>query len=298
MEKYEHEGLLFKAIRDSRKLSLEQVAKGICDRTTIQKFEKFGNNMGFITFYKLIQRMGVTLEEFQQEMNDYELDDLKWLMTEMGDYYNSRDVEGLRLIISQLEQEVEPNNKLTYTKMNYLMAKTLLSYIDGDTELSEKDKKEITGYLIFNEHWGFFELTLFGNTMKALPLDDLFDLTKQAIIRSDFYQSIAENKGLTIQILLNAMKEFIVRCEYKMAREISQSIAELLEEGQTYYKIIHMFVLGSLEFSVDNFDLGLKLMSKAIEILEELKEHRLVNEYRGTYNVAMKYLEENGIEMG
>ena len=298
MEKYEHEGLLFKAIRESRKLSLKRVADGICDRTTIQKFEKSGNNMGFITFYKLIQRMGVTLAEFQQEMNDYELDDLKWLMTEIGNYYDSRDIDGLRSITSQLEREVEPNDKLTYTKMNYLMAKILLSYIDDEVELSTHDKENITGYLIFNEHWGFFELTLFGNTMKALPLEDLLDLTKQIIIRSDFYQSIAENKSLTIQISLNAMKEFIARRKYEMAREISQSIKEILDEGQAYYKLVHMFVLGSLEFSMDNYELGIKLMKQAIQILEVLKEHKLVNDYRRTYNVAVRHLEEKGIELG
>ena len=291
VENYEHEGQLFKALRESRGLTKVEVTKDICSDTTLIKFEKNGSNMGFRTFCQLLQRIGVTLTEFQYSMNYHELDDFKWLLSNVGTCYEEKRIDELRQIVNQLEQELPQKKKVTYQKLNYLMVKTLLSYIDEETTLSEQEKEIIAGQHLFIEHWGYFELTLFANTLDSLEKQNLIVLTRETIARSEFYQAIPENKSLIIQVLLNAMKTLIAEREYSVAKEVGVTIQEMLEDDDDHYTIIHMFTTGALEFSMDNFDVGLELMERAIKIVELLGRDYLVQDYRSTYNTALQHLE-------
>ena len=290
VEKYEHEGQLFKALRESRRLTKVEVTKDICDDTTLINFEKKGSNIGFMRFCQLLQRIGVTLSEFQLSMNYHELDDFKWLLSDVGTCYEEKRVDDLRQIVNQLEKELPKKKKVTYQKLNYLMVKTLLSYIDNETKLSEEEEQIIAGQHLFVEHWGYFELTLFSNTLNTLEKQKLIDLTRDVIARSEFYQAIPENKSLTIQVLLNAMKTLIAEREYSVAKEVGVTIQEMLEDDDDHYTIIHMFTTGALEFSMDNFDVGLELMERAIKIVELLGRDNLVRDYRSTYNDARQHL--------
>ena len=290
MEKYEHEGQVFKAMRESRGLTLKQVSEGICSSGNLSKFENDNISIGIVTFYQLIQRLGVTLSEFNHAMNDYELDDFKWFLNEIGEYYDNDNVMALRQITNQLEKEIPSTKKLTYPKLNYLMAKSLLSQIDNETPLTKQDKEDIIGYLLFNNHWGYFELSFFGNTMGVLDVDKLVELTNEMLGRAEYYQAITENKSLTIQILLNAMQKFVAEDECGTAKKISQEIQNLIEEEHVYFKLVHKFTKGMLEFSMDNYEIGLQMMEKAIIILDELEVNNLARRCRKTYNDALEHM--------
>ena len=292
MEKYENEGQLFKAMRESRGLILQQVSEGICSPGNLSKFENDNISIGIVTFYRLVQRLGVTLSEFNHAMNDYELDDFKWFMSEVAEHYDNSNATALRQIINQLEKEIPSTKKMTYPKLNYLMAKSLLSQIDDEIPLTKKEKEEIIGYLLFNNYWGYFELSFFGNTMGALNINDLVELTNEILGRAEYYQAIPENKSLTIQILLNSMQKLIAKDKYENAKKISHEIEKLLNEDHMYFKTVHKFTKGMLEFSINNYEIGLELMKKAINILDELEVSNLAKRCRKTYNDALEHMKK------
>jgi len=286
--KYEHAGEFLKVIRESREMTLKDVTDGICNYSTLQKFEAGTGNMRFRTVFQIIKNLGITLAEFHQVMSNYESDDFKVMINGAVEFYEQNNVEELTKIVEQLKHLIPETEKgqNSYFKLNYLMAKALLSQIDDTTQLSQEEKELIVGKLLFNEHWGYFELSLFGNVVKIFETEKLLELTNEMIERSKFYQAIPKNKHLASEILLNVMKILVVRRKYTEARKISEVIANMLDENHMYLKVVYGFTKGTLEFSDGNFELGLQMMADVIKILEILKVNVLLEEYRALYKQA------------
>ena len=292
MKHYEHVGELFKAMRHSRKMTLSQVGGAEYTDGALSIFESTGNGMSFSTFYLLLQRMGYTLREFHSAMKDFELDDFDHLIADVREYYNNNRKTELKEIADRLALNLPVTKKVTYQKLQYWMVKSLLSEIDDDITLSDDEKKAIAGHLLFIEEWSRFELMLFGNTIKAFPTNKFIELALEAVGRTDFYKSIPENRVLTVEVLLNTANELISQDEYSTARTIISYVESLLSDKDCYHRLVLMFTKGALEFSDGNFDIGLKLMIKPIEIFEVLGNTGMADSYRTTYNSALKMLDE------
>jgi len=88
MEKYEElkdkeikDGEILRNIRKARKLTQIDLASGIVTSQTVSAFEKGDSEPNYKAFCAMVKNAGSTLEEFEYEMNGFELSEF-WSVLE------------------------------------------------------------------------------------------------------------------------------------------------------------------------------------------------------------------------
>lgn len=289
-DKMKHAGEIFREMRKARKLSQTTVSEGFSGKSTVSDFENMGHEIGYITFYQLINRINVSLEEFQYEMNDHKLGIFDDLLERVTNFYNSSDVNALKKLL--VIEEARTKNKTCNHDLTCVMIKNMIGQLDSNIKLLKNEQKMIVDYLLKAERWGYYELVLFGNTMPTFTKTSLITFSKEAISRSAVYQKIPTNKLLIIKILLNVLVVLIHYDEFNIAINLKKEIEKLIGEDDIFAKTVLIFVTGGLELSMGDAESGKIKMKTAIDIFKAVGSLNLANTYQQSYDKAVNELEK------
>jgi len=275
-------GEIFKKIRKERNLTQKKVAEGVCSHQIVSDFEKKGQEISYLSFYGLIKNIGVSLDEFQYELNQYKLSEWERILEQATDLFFEKDINGLKTL---LKNEIKKTKNLPYGHdLNCLMIKNLLSKINDETVMSEEEKNQIKDYLTAIEHWGYYELTLFNNTIDIFSPTVLILLVNEFYKKIEFYSEVFHNKNLTILISINIMGKLIEFKEFEEAKIIKGTIYKNIKENQILYKNLFLFACGYLDFSTNKKNEGIQKMKRAIFVFKIVESNNLALTYRNAFN--------------
>jgi len=274
-------GNSFKKIREMRKMSQEEVSKGISSTSQVSNFENGKGDITLSKFFSMIKRMGITFEEYEHTLNNYELDEFHKMMSKIRNFYNENNDHALKELLLAEDKKEEKEN--IYHELNCLMIKNLISELDGTHQLSRKEITTLSEYFMSTEEWTYHDLILYNNTMRAFPTKTVETLTNEAIARSVFYSEIPRNKGLIIEMLINASIIFYDCNKLDRAIYFIKCIERLLEEASIYEKTLYLFVTGAMEFSSGKEEVGKKKMEDAIGVFNTVGSYHLAKSYQENY---------------
>ncbi len=144
---------LIRKLRKERGLTQEQLTRAISQRGTLAAFESRGTKIGFELLFNYLERMNITLEEYQFLLNNNNLSN-KQKLTNYLIY--SKDVSPTQ------EKELLNEYKKTgniYYRLIYSQRRLIISYLCNDA-FNEELKEEIETikrYLETIDTWGHFE---------------------------------------------------------------------------------------------------------------------------------------------
>ena len=275
-------GKSFSEIRNGRNLTQKQVAAGVCSDSQVSAFEKGESKITLANFYGLIQNAGSTLEEFEYIVNGFNLNSFQRVLTNITKLFDENDIRGLKKVLSQEEDKLRKG--VIRSELTCLMIKHVIFEVDHtEPPLSDGDKEKLANYLVGIDHWGWYELILYGNTMRAFPATAIHIYSNEAISRSAFYKSIPRNKTLLARILINTVIALVGYKEIELAVSFKSHAEKFLEERDVFERAVFHFVSGAIDFYTNREELGKKKMEEAIAIFDIVGSTRIAASYQRNY---------------
>lgn len=159
---YSKYGIIFRKIREQKKMSLTNFPKIGISKAALSKFERGQAMMSFESVVCALQEMGVTLEEYESFLNAYSSCEEESLWEEIEKAAFRADKRRLQDL-----QDTAHNADL------YFMG---LACKACYTRLTPQEAEEITDYLYEIEIWSFGELRLLYFSMESLRTKDILHI--------------------------------------------------------------------------------------------------------------------------
>ncbi|MEX2784660.1 helix-turn-helix domain-containing protein [Streptococcus sp. H49] len=137
-------GLILKKIRESKGLSLANVAGNNISKSQLSRFENGETDITLDKLLSVLDVLNVSIREFIYMGHGFHRDGLSELIDEMRKYCNRNDSRSLKkLLIHYLENQKDTlNNKLAV-----ILIKAKLQEIEGINHLEKEDVAFMSDYL-------------------------------------------------------------------------------------------------------------------------------------------------------
>ena len=198
-------GKIFKVIRESKNMSLKEVAAGDISVAQLSRFERGVSGITLDSFYCCLKNMAVSLDEFQYVYHNYIESDDVLFSKKVAEAYRENNVVKLQNILASSESLVEKFPEKKNYRLNTIVVRAVLSSCNPDFQISKKDIEFLTDHLFSVEEWGRYELWLFTNSVDLLTLETLETFASEMINRTQFYNDLPENRRRIIKMLLNVI---------------------------------------------------------------------------------------------
>ena len=269
MKMSENTGKVFQAIRKSKHLSMQEVADADISQSQISRFERGESSMTIDKFLVLLRNLSMTFDEFEQIRNRFSLSEEEQFQEELGQAFENRNSTQLRSMLKSLEQKIKDQPKKRYLRINRLVVKAVLAQLMGFS-LPKDDSEELQEYLMTVEDWGRFELWAFANGAQLFNDATLNLMAGEIVQKTEFYQSLPQNKQLVIRIILNLIALWIQRENFRLAMKyITYLDKELLSVDFLYEKLMLRYNKGFYRYKMGDKS-GLTLMRECNEMLQKL----------------------------
>ena len=187
--------------RESRGIRLKDVAKAGISTSQLSRFEKGQTDLTISKFMLILDEINVPIDEFMYAVHDFHRDDLNELLTKVRLLY--RLMISMKWRNSCFSDGVEKTKGKSFIHINTILLKIRLQDLSGEDYYTEDDLKDLTDYLFSVEHWGYYELLIFINTLDVLNHEVFMVLAREMSKRSDFYKEIPNNRRMISTMLLN-----------------------------------------------------------------------------------------------
>jgi len=276
-------GITFKNLRTSKGFKQADLVMSAVSKSTISSFELGDSDIQLSKFYKLIKKIGVSLEEFDYALNGYDFSDYDKLMVKIGTLYEQKNISALKILLSSETDRLKCSTSNIHDEINCAMIKCLIAEIDKDFTIDKDEKNKITDYLFKSENWSYHQLVLYNNTIRILDTSSIVYYTDLAISRSTYYEKIPLNKRLIMEMLLNTMIVLCDKKEYMSAVKFKSYFERIVDERDLFEKTIYLYLKGSIDFYYGKVAKGKEQMEKAINVLSDLESYSLLGGLQEDY---------------
>lgn len=269
-------GEFIKKIRQEKHLTQKELAEGILSKNFLSKFERGESKITSEIFLKLLERLNVSLDEFEQLVTSKHSQ--KEFLQKLETFKSQKDgylLENLKAEEKQLFQSDRNRRHLH----NQFLVEAHLQYLQGKN-IDVKQKRVIQSYLFEVEEWGDYEWELFGNIVFCLSTKETHLYLDSIFRKARLGKHDTMHKRMLCRILLNIFLEDI-EANPSEASQVEAYLTELLQDEEFYYEKIRFYYLqGILHIYQGHVDKGKLECMKMIDIFYQLKEYKKVSQYR------------------
>ena len=193
-------GYLLKRLRKEKGLSQSELSDEILSKNHLSKIERGENDISFQTLLKLLDRLNISLFEFELLLDKIQ-DNQSTFLKDLSIAVANND---LYLLNELLTREIELKSKSNNIrhKHNVILLK---AYIDkfSNTPLNHHEIQEIIQYILTVDECGRYEISLFGNFVGFMSSDMRHNLVKMINRKSQLFHSDKNYTEIFTRILLN-----------------------------------------------------------------------------------------------
>ena len=285
MNRYGH---LLKLLREQKGISQFDLSDGILSKNHLSKIERGENDISFQTLLKLLDRLNISLFEFELLLDKIQ-DNQSTFLKDLSIAVANND---LYLLNELLTREIELKSKSNNIrhKHNVILLK---AYIDkfSNTPLNHHEIQEIIQYILTVDECGRYEISLFGNFVGFMSSDMRHKLVKMIYRKSQLFCSEKNYTEIFTRILLNVCYADIMEKKFNSAIEVIDIIEKHLNLTELYYeKNQCKFFKGLYLIGTQNKEEGEKLCKKSIEFFYFMNDISKAIEHQ---KVLKKFTEEN-----
>lgn len=263
--------LLLKKLRTERNLSQRKLAADISERSTLATFEQKGHRIAFDILYKYLDRLNVTLEEFEYHLTNNQLNEKKQLSKQFHNAYYQHDFDQLAVLIEESKTTYQETQDFFYYLLysQYYLILKKKGYVHTIDE-TERIETVIKGYLDKIETWGRFEITIFANLM-FLFTDEYILFQIEQLNKQEFYNNLLSlNYHIYSKLLTNAAFLFIDRSQIDHLKQILFYMTKNIPLDNDRIRLMIRYFEGIIAIFHGEIETGKQTISKTIEILNFL----------------------------
>lgn len=273
-------GKTLRFIRTSKQVSINKLADDVISKSQLSRFERGESEISCSKLNHLLNKLNTSFDEFLIINRGFSDDDFKIMINEIRDSTASSDIQNLKKILESYQNK----DKSTLKNFEITLLKSILNNYSKDIYPSKSELDELVDYLFKVEHWGYYEISLFGNCFRQLTYQTIFSLTKELLNKIRYYIRAESNKRLVIQLTINCLIVSIDKEYFENARYLLKKVECLLNSETSFYeKTVFIYASGYLLYKEGNLD-GKDKMLDALNVFKILSEDKFYKNYIEHYN--------------
>lgn len=275
-------GKVFKMIRESKNMSLKEVAGDFVTPAQLSRFENGKSNLSVDTFFYCLRRMDVLQGEFFSLFDAYFQDQDVRLSSQLYKSIETGNIGYFKKQIREYQERFEENGRKS-DRVLIAVFHVMMNRCDSTQIIPEAEKEVIADYLMSVDEWCFYELWILSYCARALSTKLLELLCSELLNRTQFFHTITENRQRIYRVLLNVVSILLDRKETIVAAKFIHSLDSLdIMEGDLYERQQLKFAKGHLNYLQGNIK-GLETMKKCKEIADFLDCYDLSQQIEDTF---------------
>ena len=264
-------GEVFKELRKSRNVSLQEATGGEFTYSMLSKFERGEADLSSMKLITALDNIHSDLNEFMYLVRGFSQKKVLAFQENLWDLYDREGIDSLHSLYEETTQKYRSSGETSYL-LQMIRIKSLLVFFDSEIRATDEELTFLYDYFFTIDIWGNYELELFSTISTLFPLPLYFKYSREMLQKTDLLGSLPSNKVGIDTILINGLfKAIEEKDKLKADYFVFQIEKRELPESQAYLKIIYMIAKGYYDtiFKVENK--GLEKIQRGITILQDLE---------------------------
>lgn len=264
-------GEVFKELRKSRNVSLQEATGGEFTYSMLSKFERGEADLSSMKLITALDNIHSDLNEFMYLVRGFSQKKVLAFQENLWDLYDREGIDSLHSLYEQKTQKYRSSGEKSYL-LQMIRIKSLLVFFDSEIRATDEELTFLYDYFFTIDIWGNYELELFSTISTLFPLPLYFKYSREMLQKTDLLGSLPSNKVGIDTILINGLfKAIEEKDKLKADYFVFQIEKRELPESEAYLKIIYMIAKGYYDtiFKVENK--GLEKIQRGITILQDLE---------------------------
>lgn len=264
-------GEVFKELRKSRNISLQEATGGEFTYSMLSKFERGEADLSSIKLITALDNIHSDLNEFMYLVRGFSQKKVLAFQENLWDLYDREGIDSLHSLYEETTQKYRSSGEKSYL-LQMIRLKSLLVFFDSNIRATDEELTFLYDYFFTIDIWGNYELELFSTISTLFPLPLYFKYSREMLQKTDLLGSLPSNKAGIDTILMNGLfKAIEEKDKLKADYFIFQIENRDLPESQAYLKIIYMIAKGYYDTSFKVENKGLEKIQRGITILQDLE---------------------------
>lgn len=264
-------GEVFKELRKSRNVSLQEATGGEFTYSMLSKFERGEADLSSMKLITALDNIHSDLNEFMYLVRGFSQKKVLAFQENLWDLYDREGIDSLHSLYEETTQKYRSSGETSYL-LQMIRIKSLLVFFDSEIRATDEELTFLYDYFFTIDIWGNYELELFSTISTLFPLPLYFKYSREMLQKTDLLGSLPSNKVGIDTILINGLfKAIEEKDKLKADYFIFQIDKRELPESQAYLKIIYMIAKGYYDTIFNVKNKGLEKIQRGIAILQDLE---------------------------
>lgn len=264
-------GEVFKELRKSRNVSLQEATGGEFTYSMLSKFERGEADLSSMKLITALDNIHSDLNEFMYLVRGFSQKKVLAFQENLWDLYDREGIDSLHSLYEETTQKYRSSGETSYL-LQMIRIKSLLVFFDSEIRATDEELTFLYDYFFTIDIWGNYELELFSTISTLFPLPLYFKYSREMLQKTDLLGSLPSNKVGIDTILINGLFKAIEEKDKLKADYFTFQIEKReLPESQAYLKIIYMIAKGYYDTSFKVENKGLEKIQRGITILQDLE---------------------------
>ena len=264
-------GEVFKELRKSRNVSLQEATGGEFTYSMLSKFERGEADLSSMKLITALDNIHSDLNEFMYLVRGFSQKKILAFQENLWDLYDREGIDSLHSLYEETTQKYRSSAKKSYL-LQMIRIKSLLVFFDSEIRATDEELTFLYDYFFTIDIWGNYELELFSTISTLFPLPLYFKYSREMLQKTDLLGSLPSNKVAIDTILINGLfKAIEEKDKLKADYFVFQIEKRELPESEAYLKIIYMIAKGYYDTIFNVKNKGLEKIQRGITILQDLE---------------------------
>ncbi len=264
-------GEVFKELRKSRNVSLQEATGGEFTYSMLSKFERGEADLSSMKLITALDNIHSDLNEFMYLVRGFSQKKALAFQENLWDLYDREGIDSLHSLYEETTQKYRLSGEKSYL-LQMIRIKSLLVFFDSEIRATDEELTFLYDYFFTIDIWGNYELELFSTISTLFPLPLYFKYSREMLQKTDLLGSLPSNKVGIDTILINGLfKAIEEKDKLKADYFVFQIEKRELPESQAYLKIIYMIAKGYYDTIFNVKNKGLEKIQRGIAILQDLE---------------------------
>lgn len=264
-------GEVFKELRKSRNVSLQEATGGEFTYSMLSKFERGEADLSSMKLIAALDNIHSDLNEFMYMVRGFSQKKILAFQENLWELYDREGIDSLHSLYEETTQKYRLSGEKSYL-LQMIRIKSLLVFFDSEIRATDEELTFLYDYFFTIDIWGNYELELFSTISTLFPLPLYFKYSREMLQKTDLLGSLPSNKVGIDTILINGLfKAIEEKDKLKADYFVFQIEKRELPESQAYLKIIYMIAKGYYDTIFNVKNKGLEKIQRGITILQDLE---------------------------
>lgn len=264
-------GEVFKELRKSRNISLQEATGGEFTYSMLSKFERGEADLSSMKLITALDNIHSDLNEFMYLVRGFSQKKILAFQENLWELYDREGIDSLHSLYEETTQKYRLSGEKSYL-LQMIRIKSLLVFFASEIRATDEELTFLYDYFFTIDIWGNYELELFSTISTLFPLPLYFKYSREMLQKTDLLGSLPSNKVGIDTILINGLfKAIEEKDKLKADYFVFQIEKRELPESQAYLKIIYMIAKGYYDTIFNVKNKGLEKIQRGIAILQDLE---------------------------